>query len=112
MGRNISDKKKHFRFLKHIRRIFKKFFFFEQSPGFSGLRISVHGKFHGVLRRRKFEIRIRKMQLSNLQNRLDYSYVQSFTCFGVFSVKVWLLYSDYLRRSKPVVKKRSQELAT
>lgn len=92
IARNILNKKNHYRLLRSIKRIINYFFWFERAPGFCGIRIRVHGKFHGILRKRKFHMRLGRTGLHTLQTRVDYSYAQSFTRFGVFSIKTWLLY--------------------
>lgn len=92
IARNIVNKKNHYRFLRSIQRIIKYFFWFERAPGFYGICIKVRGKFHGILRKRKFHLRLGRTRLHTLQTRVDCSYEQSFTRFGVFSIKTWLLY--------------------
>jgi ribosomal protein S3 len=93
ISRNITNSKKQYRLMKSIRRIINYFFWFERAPGFYGISISVHGKFHGILRKRKFQLRFGRIGKHTLKNRIDCSYKQSFTRFGVFSIKVWLLYN-------------------
>lgn len=76
-----------------MRRIMKYFFWFEKSPGFCGIRFDVRGKFQGRLRKRKYNMRIGRMCMHTLKINIDYSYRQSFTRFGIFSIKVWVAFN-------------------
>ena len=70
----------------------KYFYWFQRAPGFRGICLRVHGKFKGMLRKRRFILRLGKSSVQELKVRVDYSYQQSFTRFGVFAIKVWLFY--------------------
>jgi ribosomal protein S3 len=68
------------------------FFSHEYLRGFSGMCIQVSGKFQGILRKRKFKISIGHTSFQSVNKYVDYSMENSFTRFGVFSIKIWSLY--------------------
>lgn len=82
----------HFNFLKKIRKILNNFFFYGKYYKLIGVLIKVHGKFQGILRKRKFKHAYGKTNLTTINTFVDYSLQKSYTKFGVFSIKVWLLY--------------------
>ena len=92
IARNITNRKKHFYLLKRLRVILNYFFQFEPSCDFRGLRITVRGKFQGILRKRRFRIKFGHPGIQELGLFMDYNLQRSFTKFGVFSIKVWLIY--------------------
>lgn len=64
------------------------FFSHEYLRKFSGMFIRVSGKFQGILRKRKFQISFGHTSLQSVSRYIDYSMENSFTRFGVFSIKV------------------------
>lgn len=61
---------------------------YEKTKAFLGLRLKVHGKFQGKLRKKKFKFYHRYISLNSVRIYVDYSLHKVFTKFGVFSVKV------------------------
>jgi ribosomal protein S3 len=64
------------------------FFSHEYLRKFSGMFIRVSGKFQGILRKRKFQISMGHTSFQSVNKHIDYSMENSFTRFGVFSIKV------------------------
>ena len=83
----------NFNFLKKIKRILNNFFFYGKYYNLIGILIKVHGKFQGILRKRKFKYAYGKTSLTTLTTFVDYSLQKSYTKFGVFSIKVFLFFS-------------------
>jgi ribosomal protein S3 len=77
-----------------FKRIMRYFFKYEKPPNFYGIKVEVRGKFHGILRKRKFKINMGRTGINKLNIFIDYDLRRSFTRFGVFSTKVWLTYFD------------------
>jgi len=69
------------------------FFAHEKLRNFCGVFIQVSGKFQGILRKRKFQMSFGHTSFQSVTKQVDYNLQTSFTRFGVFSIKVWLLYS-------------------
>lgn len=94
ISKNITNKKKHYNFLKKIKKIMNYFFKYDRANNFYGIYITVHGKFQGILRKRKFKIKFGRAGTQKFKVSIDYNLQKSFTRFGVFSIKVWLAYFD------------------
>jgi len=92
LARHISNYKKHFSTIKNMTRIIKTIMSFEKTNNFSGIRIRVHGKFHGILKKRFHKTYIGRKSLHRMSTNVSYSLNKSYTRFGVFSIKVWLFY--------------------
>jgi ribosomal protein S3 len=82
----------HFNFLKKIKRLIHNFLNYSKY-GLIGLLIKVHGKFQGVLRKRRFKYAYGKTSMTSFNTFIDYDLQKSYTKFGVFSIKVYLMYS-------------------
>jgi len=93
IAKNITNKKMHFNFLKKIKRILNGFFYYGKYYNLVGILIKVHGKFQGILRKRKFKHIYGKSSMTTFTTFVDYSLQKSYTKFGVFSIKVYLFYS-------------------
>lgn len=82
---------------KNHRKILSKFIEVLESSFYSnyiklvGVQIRVSGKLGGKMRKSKYHYKLGKVQLQTIQQNLNYSYVPSYTKFGVLSVKIWLL---------------------
>jgi hypothetical protein len=94
ISKHISNKKQHFYYLKGARRLIDYFLKYESIESFLGLRIRVHGKFQGILKKRQFKMYRGYRSLHKLSTKVDYSAQRVYTKFGVFSIKVWLFYRD------------------
>lgn len=94
ISKNITDNKRHFYFLKRVRSILRYYLKFELAENFYGIYILVCGKFQGYLRKRKFSIKIGKPGIQRFKVSADYNLQNSYTRFGVFSIKVILTYYD------------------
>jgi ribosomal protein S3 len=88
IAKHINDKKRHYNFLKSIKRVMRFFFSHEHLRNFSGMFIQVSGKFQGILRKRKFQISTGYTSIQSVSRYVDYTMENSFTRFGVFSIKV------------------------
>ena len=64
------------------------FFRYDKLRKFSGIFIQVNGKFQGILRKRKFKISFGYTSFQSITKQVDYHLQESFTKFGVFSIKV------------------------
>lgn len=93
IAKNITNKKMHFNFLKKVRRLLTNFFFYGKYYNLIGILIKVHGKFQGILRKRRFKHAYGKTNMTTLTTFVDYDLQKSYTKFGVFSIKVYLFYS-------------------
>jgi len=82
---------------KNHRKILSKFIWVLEDSFYSnyiklvGVQIRVSGKLGGKMRKSKYHYKLGKVQLQTIQQNLNYSYVPSYTKFGVLSVKIWLL---------------------
>lgn len=94
IAKNITSKKMHFNFLKKIKRLLNSFFFYGTYCNLIGILIKVHGKFQGILRKRKFKHVYGKTSKTSFTSFVDYSLQKSYTKYGVFSIKVYLFYSN------------------
>ena len=83
----------HFNFLKKVRRLLTNFFFYGKYYNLIGILIKVHGKFQGILRKRRFKHSYGKTNMTTLTTYVDYDLQKSYTKFGVFSIKVYFFYS-------------------
>ena len=92
IANNINDRKKHYRLLKTLKKIMRYFFIYERPKNFFGIYITVHGKFHGILRKRNFKVKFGRIGVRKFNLLVDYNLQKKFTRFGVFSIKVWLIY--------------------
>jgi hypothetical protein len=92
VANNINDRKKHYRLLKTLKKIMRYFFIYERPKNFFGIYLAVHGKFHGILRKRNFKVKFGRAGVRKFNLLVDYNLQKKFTRFGVFSIKVWLIY--------------------
>lgn len=86
----IKKGKQHRKSLQIFTNFFERIF----SPRLlllSGFQLRVSGKLGGKLRKSKYHYKIGKVQLQTLKNPLSYCMTTSYTKFGVFSIKVWLV---------------------
>jgi ribosomal protein S3 len=88
IANNITDDKRHYNFLKKIKKIMSYYFKNDRAMNFYGIYITIHGKFQGYLRKRRFKIRFGRPGVQKLKVAVDYNLQRSFTRFGVFSIKV------------------------
>lgn len=88
ISKNITNKKMHFNILKKVQRVISTLLRYGKFHHLIGLRIKVHGKFQGKLQKRKFSFFFGKPGLTTFFVKIDYNLQQSFTKFGVFSIKV------------------------
>lgn len=88
ISRNITNKKMHFNFLKKVKRLIYQFFYYGLRNDLKGVVFRVHGKFQGVLRKRRFFYAYGKTSTSALNTYVNYTLKKSYTRFGVFSIKV------------------------
>jgi ribosomal protein S3 len=82
----------HFNFLKKVKRLITNFFFYGKYYSLVGILIKVHGKFQGILRKRRFKHIYGKTSMTTLTTFVDYDLQKSYTKYGVFSIKVFLFY--------------------
>jgi len=83
----------HFNFLKKVRRLLTNFFYYGKYCNLIGILLKVHGKFQGILRKRRFKHKYGKTNMTTFRTFVDYDLQKSYTKFGVFSIKVHLFYS-------------------
>ena len=95
IAKNITNKKIHFNFLKKVKRLLNSFFYYGKYYNLIGILIKVHGKFQGILRKRRFKHVYGKTSMTTFTTFVDYSLQKSFTKYGVFSIKVYLYYSKF-----------------
>ena len=92
IAKYITSKKSHFFFLKKIKRLLFLYFHHGTKFDIKGVFFKVCGKFQGKLRKRKFIASYKKKSLTTFTDLVSFSISQSYTKFGVFSIKVWLIY--------------------
>lgn len=70
------------------------------NANFEGIKIVVKGRINGVPKTKKWVIFEGVLSLQQTENNIDYSYVPSFTVYGIFGVKVWINYGKFLKNDK------------
>jgi len=84
---------------QHLKKIKLFIVFFEQICLLGlvkclGFQLRVSGKLGGALRSSRFHYKFGKIKLQTLLYNFAYTFLPSFTKFGVFSIKVWILKVD------------------
>jgi large subunit ribosomal protein L16 len=89
VAEQISVMKKHNYFLIFLKRALILFLWSKFSR-VNGIKISLKGRFNGVLRARKRTIEIGNIPAQELNSNITYHQATSFTSNGTFGVKVWI----------------------
>jgi len=58
----------------------------------SGLKIQVNGRLNGRNRSTNYVIHFGRLPLQTFSENVDYIYIPAFTLYGVFGIKVWLVF--------------------
>jgi hypothetical protein len=93
-AKNINNNKRHFNFLKRMKVVLTKLYNEARIFNLVGLFISVHGKFQGHLRKRRFKIMLGQTGRSSFDKQVAYDFKRSYTRWGVFSIKVFLFFGS------------------
>lgn len=68
------------------------------NKNFEGIKIVINGRINGIPKTKKWVIFEGVLSLQQMENNIDYSYVPSFTIYGVFGVKVWINYGKFEKK--------------
>jgi len=87
---------KHNQFIRLLNRVlfiyFKNFFILKKKKLLKGYRIEIKGKINGKPRKKKKIICSGPMPFSSVDSNITYFFSESFTKYGTFGIKVWLLF--------------------
>jgi len=82
----IKKNKNHFKTLGFFTTTLENLFF-SNSIKFKGFQLRLSGKLNGKMRKSKYHYKLGKVQLQTLKYGLSYSICNSYTKFGIISVK-------------------------
>lgn len=89
----IKKNKNHFKTLSFFTNTLENLFFSNHIK-FKGFQLRLSGKLNGKMRKSKYHYKLGKVQLQTLKYGLSYSICNSYTKFGIISVKTWLLHAN------------------
>lgn len=86
--KHLTNKRAQQTYMKGVNRILLNLLGFIKLSEFLGLRITVHGKFRGRLRKGVYRIFEGYRSLTRKRTVVDFSFHKMYSRFGVFSIKV------------------------
>lgn len=90
IAKELERKKQHWKILNSVKYVMRELN--RNHPGIIGFRLSIWGKINNSKRTRKYTISMGRVALGNLNYRADYSLTHSYTSYGLFGIKSWLVY--------------------
>jgi ribosomal protein S3 len=89
----LKKNKNHKKALRKITLIIESFWK-SRNTNLQGIQLRVNGKLNGSMRKSKYHYSIGKVQLQAFKTFLNYSMSISYTKFGIFSMKFWILHGN------------------
>lgn len=88
ISKHITDKKNHYFILRHFKTLLINIILYFKIFRLQGVYFRLHGKFKGVLKKKKYIVRWGKTTFQPLKVLINFGFFLSFTKYGVFSIKV------------------------
>jgi ribosomal protein S3 len=83
----IKNSDKHYVVLKNVVKVLQNFYLVSHIK-LLGIQLRLSGKLGGKMRKSKYHYQLGKVQLQTLKSKLSYDLGNSYTKYGVISVKV------------------------
>ena len=90
IANELEKKKDHWVILNSIKYVIHELNRF--IPDIKGFRLSIWGKINNAKKTRKFTISMGQIALNNLNFKADHYLSHSYTPYGIFGVKSWIIY--------------------